>query len=396
VLNIYLYGPNQSGTSDPYTVPGQGALCNGQLVANQSGPCGIPWSVWSNNGTSPLTMPGAGANQDYFYDYGPNYGDGLCSDGRTQWSPTAGCGAGSLQVGYFGYKVLAVSYGGTLQLFGYKGTPLPKPPTKRPLVNVLPGLGQGSGGSQNPLAALLHSSAPSQSQDTAATAAAGATATPQPNPAVIDADPKNTGYSWMRLAASLSTEGAGTKNNPNTLTLSKSPGDRWWSTNDAIPDQVVVTTNFSQLADIVPEPSNGMCLPSNFCTASGEPCGCALTADSPQAKLNPGILAQCQQACSVWSVKDLDFPPNGVYGFAFTLPSGFTTAPYTVGALGPPNRPGPSSFPTVSTNSLGPDWLTQFVNTAIAPDNASPSQCYYPTLPGSGSCPVTYPNPTEP
>src|SRR5689334_9590338 len=138
VLNIYLYGPNQSGTSDPATNPGMGALCNGQLVSGKSGPCGIPWALWNDNGNTLQTMPGAGKLSDYFYQYGPNYGDNLCSDGKTQWSAANGCGTGSLQVGYFGYKVLAVSYGGTLRLFGYKGTPLPKPPQKHPLFKLIP------------------------------------------------------------------------------------------------------------------------------------------------------------------------------------------------------------------------------------------------------------------
>ena len=83
---------------------------------------------------------------------------------------------------------------------------------------------------------------------------------------------------------------------------------------------------------------------------------------------------------------DLDMSATA-FGFAFTLPSGFQTASYTAGALAPASRPGPTAFPTASANSLGPDWLTQFMNTAIAPDNASGSQCYYPTLPGSIGCP---------
>ena len=41
------------------------------------------------------------------------------------------CTNPKFQAGYFGYKVLGVSYGGTLQLFGYKGTPLPKAPPRR-------------------------------------------------------------------------------------------------------------------------------------------------------------------------------------------------------------------------------------------------------------------------
>jgi hypothetical protein len=107
VLAIYLYGPNQSGTNakpvDPYANPGQGALC----VTQQSstvGPCGIPTSIWNDNGTTFQTSLPGGVS-DYFYQYGPDYGDNLCSDGKTQWTPTAGCGGGNLQVGYFGYKV---------------------------------------------------------------------------------------------------------------------------------------------------------------------------------------------------------------------------------------------------------------------------------------------------
>ena len=65
-----------------------------------------------------------------------------------------------------------------------------------------------------------------------------------PNPATIDADHRNTGFSWMRLAANLSSVVAGKKGALNTLTLSASPGDRWWSANDnsSTPDEVVVTT----------------------------------------------------------------------------------------------------------------------------------------------------------
>ena len=165
----------------------------------------------------------------------------------------------------------------------------------------------------------------------------------------------------------------------------------WTSSYDG--NILTVTTNFSGLKDIAPAPANGLCQPKSFCTASGSSCGCALKNTDPLAKANPGILAQCQQACSVWAVKDLDFPPAGAYGFAFTLPSGFTTAPYNANALGPPNRPAPTTFPT--TPSSSPNWLTQFVNTMVAPDNASGGQCYYGTIPGSTSCPVTYPNPTS-
>ncbi len=151
---------------------------------------------------------------------------------------------------------------------------------------------------------------------------------------------------------------------------------------------LTVTTNFSKLKEIVAQPSNGLCLPSSFCTASKETCGCALAKDD-------SLYAQCQQACSAWAVKDLDYPPNGAYGFAFTLPPSFATAPYNAAKLGPPYRPQPTTFPTTSTNSKGPNWVTQFMRTAIAPDNGSGGQCYYATIPGSSSCPVISPNPTS-
>jgi len=159
-----------------------------------------------------------------------------------------------------------------------------------------------------------------------------------------------------------------------------------------VPDCYIleVTTNFSRLGDIVPDPRNGLCLPNSFCTASGETCSCALTKDDPLAKHNPAILAQCQQACSQWAMKDLDFPPAGAYGFAFTLPAGF--APDDQGQA---HRPTPTTFPTTASSSSA-NWLTQFVNTAIAPDSASGGSCNCTSLPGSPNCAVSWPNPTGP
>jgi hypothetical protein len=60
-------------------------------------------AAWNSNGTAKVQLP-SGAPDDYFYPYHPlPYDDG-----------------GAVP-GFFGYKVLAVSYGGTLQLFGKKG-----------------------------------------------------------------------------------------------------------------------------------------------------------------------------------------------------------------------------------------------------------------------------------
>ncbi len=101
VLTIYLYGAPQSpGTDSGKNDGGKGITCksnNGSIDP----PCGIPADVWKSDGGSKFDLPG-GVN-DYFYKYHPlTYDDG---------DPNA----------FFGYKVLAVSYGGTLKLFGKKG-----------------------------------------------------------------------------------------------------------------------------------------------------------------------------------------------------------------------------------------------------------------------------------
>jgi hypothetical protein len=113
-LTIHLYGAPQSGDgTTPPTAQGTGVPCaTTQNALTNIGPCGIPLTNWTSNGTAlaggpdPIypPLPG-GVPPDYFYQYGPMFGDAAASDR------------------YFGYKVLGVSYGGTLQLFGYKGTP---------------------------------------------------------------------------------------------------------------------------------------------------------------------------------------------------------------------------------------------------------------------------------
>ena len=149
-----------------------------------------------------------------------------------------------------------------------------------------------------------------------------------------------------------------------------------------------VTVDFSGQKDEFSLPANGLCQPETFCrTTLAEPgnpatCGCALNADDPLVIANPGFLQHCQQACSVWSVKALDFPPNGVYGFSFTLPAGFVADD-----MGQARRPVPTIFPTTPSNDGKPDWLTKFVRTSIAPDNAQGGACYYPQVPGT-DCPV--------
>ena len=159
-MTIYLYGNDQSKGLNPNVDAnqGQGVLCQTRCQTDGVGPCGIPTkktggkdidAAWSNNGATQLPIDGYSAN-DYFYQYGPLSGDMRCTNPANPndktlvlWKvsdPVKGIGACTnpkFQPGYFGYKVLGVSYGGTLQLFGYKGTPLPKAPPRVTPVPVL-------------------------------------------------------------------------------------------------------------------------------------------------------------------------------------------------------------------------------------------------------------------
>jgi cell migration-inducing and hyaluronan-binding protein len=110
-LNIILYGKDKSD-GDPVGKPGAGDTC----VSTGAADCGIPTEMWSNGtkfpgcGDEPVTpnskcIPGlAKTASDWFYKYGTvDYDD---TDKNA----------------HYGYKVLAVGYGGTLQLRGLKGT----------------------------------------------------------------------------------------------------------------------------------------------------------------------------------------------------------------------------------------------------------------------------------
>ncbi len=121
-LTIHLYGSDQS-KGNPLPVsqsgngPGQGVRCKSTQTQNVTGPCGIPWDRWVDNGGKQFSdLPGSTPVKDFFYQYGPMFGDSVGTPfSASPYNPGT--------QGYFGYKVLAVSYGGTLQLFGYKGTP---------------------------------------------------------------------------------------------------------------------------------------------------------------------------------------------------------------------------------------------------------------------------------
>jgi cell migration-inducing and hyaluronan-binding protein len=133
-LTIHLYGKNLSvwdptagppivggGNAGAFTTQNVGALCKSPPGTptddNTPAPCGIPQTVWEDNGASLKSLPGGVS--DFFYQYGPLYGDGQCTDGSV-WD-NGKCASPTGSVGYFGVKTLAVSFGGTLALYGYKG-----------------------------------------------------------------------------------------------------------------------------------------------------------------------------------------------------------------------------------------------------------------------------------
>jgi hypothetical protein len=84
---IHLYGADKGAN-------GKGVVC-------KTAHCGIPDAIWSTNGASKVNTNAT--EQDYFYQYEPLFYDGGNPDG------------------YFGYKVLGLSYGGTLEMYGKKG-----------------------------------------------------------------------------------------------------------------------------------------------------------------------------------------------------------------------------------------------------------------------------------
>jgi len=290
VLTIYLYGPNQSKGLDPNVDAnqGRGALCLTDMT-DGVGPCGIPTkkaggndidAAWSNNGTTQVPIEGYPAT-DYFYQYGPMFGDMRCTNPANPDDPalvlwkvtdsvkgTGACSNPSFQPGYFGYKVLAVSYGGSLQLFGYKGTPLPKAPPPTRLFRFFGN--RGNFNSQNSIGA------PSQSQAQGAASGGGggsaffklvqrlngggnggggnggggggagggsggedvtcaSKVAVGANSLAPDDIPTSTGCSWLRLNSELAKDGT-------KFTLSNATDDRWWSKDDPIPDELVVTT----------------------------------------------------------------------------------------------------------------------------------------------------------
>ncbi|MGO9517967.1 MAG: hypothetical protein ACLPND_13050 [Candidatus Korobacteraceae bacterium] len=115
-LKIHLYGPDQ-GTGPKYGAnkgPGQGIACH------SSAHCNIPDSLWNSNPLpTDIHHPPTSCMHASKTGYGMNLPGGV-DDCFYAYEPLIYDTAGS-PPGYFGYKVLAVSFNGSLQLFGAKG-----------------------------------------------------------------------------------------------------------------------------------------------------------------------------------------------------------------------------------------------------------------------------------
>ncbi len=123
-LTIHLWGPDQGGTATgPTGSGGKGIDClmsdgNGGYAIDPT--CGVPSNIWNSNKMDMSDMNPASCTKasalstllpgnvdDCFYQYEPLvYDDG---------DPNA----------YFGYKVLALSYNGTIELYGKRGAIYP-------------------------------------------------------------------------------------------------------------------------------------------------------------------------------------------------------------------------------------------------------------------------------
>ena len=103
-LTIHLWGKE---SDDPKS--GNGITCKTNPGGDEGNECGVDQADWKSNigNTDPKTCQLAkslpGGMKDCFYAYKP-----------LNWD-------GAIKTAYFGYKVLAVSWGGSLQLFGLNG-----------------------------------------------------------------------------------------------------------------------------------------------------------------------------------------------------------------------------------------------------------------------------------
>lgn len=97
LLTIHLYGSDVNSPDSP------------PITCKTDDTCGVDPNNWTSTPGAQIKLPGTGSPEDYFYAYDnlPYYVNGVNNPDNQ---------------GYFGHKVLAVSYGGTLILHGLKGS----------------------------------------------------------------------------------------------------------------------------------------------------------------------------------------------------------------------------------------------------------------------------------
>lgn len=150
---------------------------------------------------------------------------------------------------------------------------------------------------------------------------------------------------------------------PFTATTISTWPSAWTRTYDKTSGILSVTMNLNSMDFTA---TTGQCKPANFCTGNATACSCALKPTDPT--YTPSIYAQCQQACSVWAVKDVDCPDAGCYGFSVIMPSAFSNATHLT-------PPAPGCFPDTSAWNLG-----------FAQPTGNSGGCQYPSLPKSNFC----------
>ena len=97
LLTIHLYGSDVNSPDSP------------PITCKTDDTCGVDPNNWTSTPAAQIKLPGTGSPEDYFYAYDnlPYYVNGVNTPNNQ---------------GFFGHKVLAVSYGGTLILNGVKGS----------------------------------------------------------------------------------------------------------------------------------------------------------------------------------------------------------------------------------------------------------------------------------
>jgi len=150
---------------------------------------------------------------------------------------------------------------------------------------------------------------------------------------------------------------------------------QWTRSYDSTSHILEVTMNMEGFAEFKQNydlAASNRCKPANYCSfnSSDNTCSCSL----PNTNPSDPVYKSCQRACSQWSMKDVNCPKGGCYGFAVVFPSGFF--PQDQGTPKPPPV-------TCTIKSVDSDWTKMFMSPVLTPHDA----CTYATLPSPQFCP---------